>query len=66
MSAMRTEIDNNAQALESPEAEFVGRQRAEGDAPRERSCMVCGNRFESEGWHNRLCGSCRKRSVAAG
>lgn len=48
------------------EAEAFGRARAQGDSASERSCMVCGNKFESEGWHNRLCGSCRKRSVAAG
>jgi hypothetical protein len=48
------------------DAEAFGRVRAHGDSASERSCMVCGNKFESEGWHNRLCGSCRKRSVAAG
>jgi hypothetical protein len=48
------------------ETEAYGRARAQGDDAIERSCMVCGNKFESEGWHNRLCGSCRKRSVAAG
>ncbi|HCP00158.1 MAG: hypothetical protein CL573_04050 [Alphaproteobacteria bacterium] len=48
------------------ETEAYGRARAQGDEATERSCMVCGNKFESEGWHNRLCGSCRKRSVAAG
>lgn len=67
MSAMRTEAENSkSQAVDTAETEFVGLSRAEGDAPRERSCMVCGNKFESEGWHNRLCGSCRKRSVAVG
>lgn len=48
------------------ETEAYGRVRAQGDDAIERACMVCGNKFESEGWHNRLCGSCRKRSVAAG
>ena len=48
------------------ETEAYGRARAQGDDATERACMVCGNKFESEGWHNRLCGSCRKRSVAAG
>jgi hypothetical protein len=46
--------------------EQVGRARADGDAPQERPCMMCGNKFESEGWHNRLCGSCRKRSAPLG
>ena len=46
--------------------EQVGRVRAAGDAPRERPCMMCGTKFESEGWHNRLCGSCRKRSAPLG
>jgi hypothetical protein len=32
------------------------------DGPAERSCMTCGKVFESEGWHNRLCRRCAKRS----
>jgi len=48
------------------ELEQAGRARADGDAPSERPCMMCGNKFESEGWHNRLCGSCRKRSAPLG
>lgn len=30
--------------------------------PSERKCMSCGEVFASEGWHNRLCLRCRKRS----
>lgn len=37
--------------------------RAQGDEPKERRCMACGKSFASEGWHNRLCNSCQKRSV---
>lgn len=48
------------------ELEQAGRARADGDAPSERPCMMCSNKFESEGWHNRLCGSCRKRSAPLG
>ena len=48
------------------ETEAYGRVRAQGDEATERSCMMRGNKVESECWHNRLCGSCRKRSVAAG
>lgn len=48
------------------ELEQAGRARAAGDAPSERPCMMCGTKFESEGWHNRLCGSCRKRSAPLG
>ncbi|MGYP000034114745 len=48
------------------ELEQAGRARATGDAPSERTCMLCENKFESEGWHNRLCGSCRKRSAPLG
>ncbi|MBO6782125.1 MAG: hypothetical protein JJ899_02465 [Alphaproteobacteria bacterium] len=59
---------SNAVAAESSDAELeqFGRERASGDAPRERACMMCGTKFESEGWHNRLCGSCRKRSAPLG
>ena len=57
-SAVPAEIDGDM--------EYVGRARADGDAPSERPCMMCGNKFESEGWHNRLCGSCRKRSAPLG
>lgn len=27
-----------------------------------RACLCCGQTFVSEGFHNRLCGSCRQRS----
>lgn len=30
----------------------------------ERACLSCGDKFISEGWHNRLCLRCRKRSAA--
>lgn len=30
--------------------------------PGERACLSCGEKFMSEGWHNRLCLRCRKRS----
>ena len=29
---------------------------------KERDCMCCGARFESEGKHNRLCSTCRTRN----
>jgi hypothetical protein len=37
--------------------------RATGDVPKERRCMSCGKPFASQGWHNRMCNSCQKRSV---
>ncbi|MEP4378634.1 MAG: hypothetical protein ABJ215_06960 [Alphaproteobacteria bacterium] len=70
MTQIGAELEGaNAQATSGDavsETEAYGRARAQGDDATERACMVCGNKFESEGWHNRLCGSCRKRSVAAG
>lgn len=36
--------------------------RSAADLPAERRCMSCGEKFASEGWHNRLCLRCRKRS----
>jgi Zn finger protein HypA/HybF involved in hydrogenase expression len=37
-------------------------RRPEEDVACARRCMGCGGEFESEGWHNRLCPQCRKRS----
>lgn len=42
--------------------ELVMEHRAAHDLPTERNCMSCGEKFASEGWHNRLCLRCRKRS----
>ena len=36
--------------------------RAEGDVAAERACIACGEAFMSEGWHNRLCPKCRRKS----
>jgi hypothetical protein len=47
---------------QSSEAEEFARARASGDTPNMRSCLACDKPFESEGWHNRLCPPCRKRS----
>ena len=37
--------------------------RPASDVATNRKCMSCGDTFASEGWHNRLCLRCRKRSV---
>ena len=37
--------------------------RAVGDVPRKRRCLACGDTFYSEGWSNRMCKRCRKRSA---
>lgn len=29
---------------------------------RERPCMCCGTAFDSEGPHNRMCGTCRTKT----
>jgi hypothetical protein len=42
------------------------RPRATGDGPAERRCMTCGETFLSEGWHNRMCRRCAKRSQPLG
>lgn len=61
------ELDSaNLPATDAGDTEAYGRARAQGDEATERACMVCGTKFESEGWHNRLCGSCRKRSAPLG
>lgn len=44
----------------------AGLPRALGDNPGERLCLACRQAFYSEGWHNRLCGHCRKRSEPPG
>jgi hypothetical protein len=46
--------------------DIAQRRRAQGDVPHTRTCMGCDKTFESEGWHNRLCQQCRKRSSGAG
>lgn len=48
---------------ETQEVEFTPIARAQGDTAKERRCMSCGKQFASEGWHNRLCNGCQKRSV---
>jgi hypothetical protein len=40
----------------------LGRDRAQVS----RDCMCCGMPFRSEGRHNRLCGSCRRRDPGPG
>ena len=40
--------------------------RPSGDTEENRTCMACGQPFLSEGWHNRLCARCRKRSEMDG
>lgn len=47
--------------------ERLAAMRAEDDARAKRGprpCMCCGETFRSEGIHNRLCDSCRRREVA--
>lgn len=58
MSESHTRPDENP--------ETVTRQRAQGDTAHTRHCLACDKPFESEGWHNRLCPQCRKRSGDAG
>ena len=50
----------------SDPADILKRPRPKGDVPAERPCMSCGEPFQSDGWHNRLCQRCRKRSDAGG
>lgn len=40
--------------------------RPAADVPAERACISCGEPFMSEGWHNRLCPKCRRRSDVYG
>ncbi len=40
--------------------------RPSGDTAEKRVCMSCREPFLSEGWHNRLCPKCRKRSEPDG
>ncbi|MEC7489618.1 MAG: hypothetical protein VYA17_08535 [Pseudomonadota bacterium] len=52
--------ETNTSSLEAEEP--VVDHRAASDIPTERACMSCSETFASEGWHNRLCLRCRKRS----
>lgn len=40
---------------------LVGRKGSKG----ERSCLRCGVKFESSGFHNRNCGSCNSNNKRA-
>ena len=52
--------ESNTSSLEVEEVAMD--HRAASDVPMERACMSCNETFASEGWHNRLCLRCRKRS----
>jgi len=53
--------DNSRQtAMEASEPEVVGKPVC--NRSQERACMCCERTFISEGWHNRLCLECRKRT----
>jgi hypothetical protein len=59
--------DNETRSQSSDDLfERVRAPRASGDVPRTRTCMSCGDPFPSQGWHNRLCGRCRKRDAEYG
>ena len=60
--------DETAELSRVQDEELEGAQimRAEGDTAKTRNCMACGEPFESEGWHNRMCRRCRKRTYFDG
>lgn len=56
----------SAQAFDNRNSALTSLGRAKSAAAktarcRERACMTCGQKFLSEGFHNRLCRSCRHR-----
>ena len=51
--------ESDTSSLESEE--LVMDHRAASDVPTERKCMSCGEKFASEGWHNRPLLTLRKR-----
>ena len=59
-------VEGTEQNLANEQVEITALLRPERDRPAERSCMSCGAPFNSEGWHNRLCNQCRKRSEPVG
>jgi len=63
MTMPKTNVAFRRPSRERDEAPDISRPRPTGDAPGARACMSCGAVFESEGWHNRLCHHCRKRSM---
>ena len=62
MSEETTELSRN----QEDEVENARIMRATGDTAKIRNCMACGEPFESEGWHNRMCRRCRKRTYFDG
>lgn len=59
-------VEGTEQNSANEKLELTALPRPVGDRPEERNCMNCGTQFYSEGWHNRLCNQCRKRSEPVG
>ena len=57
-------LRNMTEATEWRDARLRSERQRRKAGP--RPCMCCGHVFESEGIHNRLCGSCRHRRDALG
>lgn len=47
--------DRELEANRSPYKEYKLRLKL-----KERNCLACGERFQSEGYHNRMCNYCRR------
>ncbi len=48
----------------SPRAALTVKPRRSKAACQERKCLTCGKPFASEGPHNRMCDSCRRKSAS--
>lgn len=42
---------------------FSERETSERDVPAVRKCLSCGTKFESEGFGERICGSCKSKKA---
>ncbi|WP_444667152.1 hypothetical protein [Cereibacter changlensis] len=66
--------DDDWEVLGLPEASPIFRVKADAESwkqaqvallpksrlPRMRSCLCCGDEFQSEGYHHRMCNPCRR------
>jgi hypothetical protein len=59
---MEANTMSNAKPKRSDKDDTLTAMRHAADNAATRPCMSCGQKFESEGWHNRLCPQCRKRT----
>ncbi len=62
---MRTERTDGTERQTAPRAKPVSQQAAEASQTSMRVCLMCLNKFESAGRHNRICSTCKNSAEYA-